>query len=268
MKRSEMEKLLLNGLCDLGQWYDRPPEQVASALCVLLKPTEGWEPEEPVPEPEWPEQLYLTEWGAPERPGRSYISIKDGYFTLPNHIAEEVARRWEAEPKLQAETERLRAFEDEALGLRHRIANVQRCADRSNQLVDRWKGVVEKALTEARSATPSFERILAILEERNTDGSPESDLRGLLELRSATLSTVILERNQLTAELADLRRQITRMGDRARAEHSPHGVNTLLTLLSNEEPPEGFVEALYNHSEDETDASAPWRWMCEQVKAP
>lgn len=47
MKRSEMEKLLLNGLCDLGQWYEMSPEQVARALGLLLEPKDGWEPEEP-----------------------------------------------------------------------------------------------------------------------------------------------------------------------------------------------------------------------------
>ncbi len=46
MRKSEMEKLLLNGLCDLGQWYDMAPEAVAEALCLLLRPKEGWEPEE------------------------------------------------------------------------------------------------------------------------------------------------------------------------------------------------------------------------------
>ncbi len=46
MKKSEMEKLLLNGLCDLGQWYNKPPEVIARALCLLLKPKEGWEPEQ------------------------------------------------------------------------------------------------------------------------------------------------------------------------------------------------------------------------------
>lgn len=55
-----------------------------------------------------------------------------------------------------------------ALG-KTKLENVLRCADRSDALVDRWKGVVERALAEVRHAVPSFERIEAVLEEKSPD---------------------------------------------------------------------------------------------------
>lgn len=168
MKRSEFKKWLDGGL-RFG-FSDDPEETIIAKMEEAAGPIQ-WEPEKF----ELPRRIVATKVVdcnslhlLPEIHG---IPLTEEQIRLIYEAAAEAYNRiQEGGPEAVVVG---RALYDElcrevALG-KKKLENVQRCGDRSDALVDRWKGVVERALAEVRHAVPSFGRIEAVLEERDPD---------------------------------------------------------------------------------------------------
>jgi hypothetical protein len=153
MKRSDFMHLAIEQV--MGIDAPAPAENLADFVERVLGVT--WESEKP----ELPRKLIRERefvWNAVDDKGEEHFGAVDLSVLIGANLDNFTYRVLH---------EAFTAYNEREITLR-KMENVQRCADRSDQLVDRWRGVIERALDELRSPLrePSFERILLILEQR------------------------------------------------------------------------------------------------------